>query len=149
MGDIALNDAKGTIAEKIRDGADLIMIPLSAVDTDANIQDAYAGGSFLDDVLGDAANTERTTGGWSRKVVLNAALTVTVDDTANTVRVEVPDQVYTSVTAGNDVVAMLIVEDAATDALRQVLTKHDFAVTTDGNDITADFTPATGFWNST
>lgn len=148
MANIVLNDALGRLAEKIADGADLIVIPLSAVDTDVNLKDAYAGGSNLDDVLGDAANTERTTGGWGRRVHLNAVITETIDDAADDVTISLVDSLWTSVTAGNDVVALLICEDAATDALRNVITKHDFAVTTDGNDITADFDDANGIWQS-
>ena len=148
MGNIVINDALGRIAEKVADGADLILIPLSAVDTDANLKDAYAGGSNVDDILGDAANTERTTGGWVRKVILNASLTLTVDDSDDHVEVIIPDTTFTAPTAGNDVVALLIAEDAATDTLRNGLTSHVFAVTTDGNDVTADFSDAAGFWSS-
>ena len=148
MGNIVINDALGRIAEKVADGADLILIPLSAVDTDANLKDAYAGGSNVDDILGDAANTERTTGGWVRKVILNASLTLTVDDSDDHVEVIIPDTTFTGPTTGNNVVALLIAEDAATDTLRNGLTSHVFVVTTDGNDVTADFSDAAGFWSS-
>ena len=148
MGNIVINDALGRIAEKVADGADLILIPLSAVDTDANLKDAYAGGSNVDDILGDAANTERTTGGWVRKVILNASLTLTVDDSDDHVEVLIPDTTFTGPTTGNNVVALLIAEDAATDTLRNGLTSHAFVVTTDGNDVTADFSDAAGFWSS-
>jgi hypothetical protein len=80
--------------------------------------------------------------------VTNASLTITIDDTADSVRVEVPDQTWTGPTAPNDVTDLVICLDGASDAAREVLTVHDFVVTADGNDVTADFNPATGFWSS-
>ena len=148
MADIVINDQLGALFQLIADGEDLIVIVLSAVDSDANMKDGYAAPSFLDDVLGDAANTETTAGGWGRRVHLNAVVTATIDDSADDVTISLVDSLWTAVTAGNDVVALLICIDAATDALRRVVTKHDFAVTTDGNDVTADYDDANGIWQS-
>ncbi len=150
MADIVLNDSLGRIAEIVQDGGDIILIPLSASDADATMKDGYGGGNptFLSDFLAAAGNTEQTAGGWVRKVILNAALTITIDDTANSVRVEAPDQTFTGPTAGNNTTKLVICLDGASDAAREVLTVHDFAVTADGNDVLADFTPATGFWSS-
>lgn len=149
MADIVLNDSLGRIAEIIQDGGDIILIPLSASDADATMKDGYGAGNptFLSDFLGAAGNTEQTTT-WSRKVVLNAALTITIDDTADSVRVEIPDQTWTAPTAGNNTTKLVPCLDGASDAAREVLTVHDFAVTADGNDVTADFNAATGFWSS-
>lgn len=150
MGNIVLNDSLGRIAELIQDGGDIIIVPLSAAEADATMKDGYGAGNptMLSDFLGAAGNTERTTGGWNRKTVTNASLTVTIDDTGDSVRVEVPDQTWTSVAASNDTTDIVICLDAAGDSTREVLTVHDFAVTTDGNDVTADFNPSTGFWSS-
>lgn len=151
MADIVLNDALGRIAEKVDDGADIILVPLSASDSDAVMKDGYGGGApptFLDQFLGAAGNTERTTGGWSRKTISNASLTVTIDDSADDVDVQIPDQTWTAVAASNDVVKLVVCQDGASDAVREVLTVHDFAVTTDGNDVVADFNATTGFWRS-
>ena len=148
MADVVINDQLGALFQLIADGEDLIVIPLSAVDTDAAMKDGYAVPSFLDDVLGDAANTEAIAGGWNRKVHLNAVVTPTIDDTADDVTISLVDSTWTSVAGGNNVVALIICIDAATDALRRVVTKHDFAVTTDGNDVTADYDDANGIWQS-
>lgn len=146
MADIVLNDALGRIAEKVADGVNIQIVPLSAADTDATIKDA---GPDLATVLGLGGTTEQTAGGWTRKAVANGSLTLTVDDTGDSVRVEIPDQTWTGPTAGNDTVALLVAEDnGGADSGDAVLTKHDFAVTADGNDVTADFNPATGFWSS-
>ncbi len=147
MGDVALTDMKGALAEIIAAGGDVIVIPLSAVAADAVFEDGYAtvfvaGGTGI---LDDAANTERTTGGWNRKVIVNANITLTSDDTANLRRVILDaDSLWTSVAASNDVVALLIAEDAATDALRRVIGSWAFVVTTDGNDVTANYDQTLG-----
>jgi hypothetical protein len=144
MGDFVLNDALGRIAEKVADGADLIIIPLSAMDADATVKDA---GPDLSTVLGLAGTTEQTTT-WSRKVITNGTITLTVDDSSDLVKVIVPDQTWTGPTAGNNVTDILVCEDGASDAVRPVLSAHDFAVTADGNDVTADFHATNGFWQS-
>lgn len=150
MADIVLNDAKGRIAEKIADGVDLQVVPLSAVDTDTNLEDAYGGGADLASVLGDAANTEQTGSTWSRKTISNASITLTVDDSGDLVKAIIPDQTWTGPAASNDVVALLVCEDnGGADSGDLVLTKHDFSVTADGNDVTADFDGTDGFWQST
>lgn len=146
MADIVLNDALGRIAEKVADGEDLIVIPLSAADTDATIKDA---GPDLATVLALGGTTEQTGSNWSRKVITNASLTLTVDDSGDKVLVLIPDQTWTAVAGSNNVTDILVCEDGASDAARPVLTLHDFAVTTDGNDVIADFDGTLGFWSST
>lgn len=151
MANTALNDMKGRLAEIVADGGDLIVVPLSAVEADATFEDGYAtvflaGGSGILDAAG---NTERTTGGWSRKVHTNANITGQVDDTNDLWRVILDaDDTWTAVAASNDVVALLICEDAATDATRRVIGKWDFAVTTDGNDVTANYDQTNGIWTA-
>ena len=149
MPDIILNDALGRIAELIQDGGDVIIVPLSAAEADATMKDGYGAGNptTLADFLAAAGNTEQATS-WTRLVVLNALLTVTIDDAADTVRVEIPDQTFVGPTAGNDTTDIAICLDGAGDSTREVLSIHDFIVTADGNDVNADFNPATGFWRS-
>jgi len=151
MANIVLNDSLGRIAELFQDGEDIHIALLSAKDSDALLKDGYGAGNptFLDDLLLAAGNTDQVTGGWTRKDILNASVTITIDDTADSVRVEFPDQTWTGPTGGNDTVSLIVCTDgASTDATREVLTVHDFAVTADGNDVTADVVPANGFWSS-
>jgi hypothetical protein len=151
MADTALTDYKGRLAFDV-DAAygneDLIVVPLSAKDTDGVFEDGYAD-FFLDTVLAGGA-VERTTGGWSRQVHTNANITgPTADDTNDLVRVILDvDDTWAAVTGGNDVVALLICVDAATDALRRVIGQWDFAVTTDGNDVTANYDQTNGIWTA-
>ena len=66
-------------------------------------------------------------------------------------RRRLPDQTWTSAGgAANNTLVKLIVyyEDAAADATRIPLTAHDFAVTTDGSDLTAQVATA-GFYRAT
>lgn len=148
MANTALNDMKGRLAEIVADGADLIVIPMSAVDPDSTFRDGYAD-AFLSTVLGAAGNTEQTGSTWSRKVHTNANITLTVDDTADLVRVILDnDDTWTAVLTGNDTVALLICEDGATDSVRRVIGKWDFVVTTDGNDVTADYHQTNGIWTA-
>lgn len=142
MTDIILNQALG----KIRTFADnaagdvtnaaFILVPLSAVEADDAVRDH----DDLSTLLGAAGNTELTTGGWNRKTIADADVTVTVDDTSNRVDIDVPDQTWTGVTAGNDSVAVAFNYDddtiAGTDANVTPVSKHDFAVTADGSDVT-------------
>lgn len=93
-------------------------------------------------VLLAAANNEQTTLG--RKTV-SASVTVTVDDTNNWVDVDMPDQVWTAGT-GNAISKLLICYDGDTGAGSDTdilpLTHHDFTITPDGSDITAQIAVA-------
>src|SRR4051812_879422 len=76
MADFVFNQGKGAVAEKIRDGANLIMVPYDVgASTDATIRDDDNLTAVLTHV------TERTTGGWNRKTITNGSVTLTVDDT--------------------------------------------------------------------
>ena len=148
MADTALNDFKGRLAEVIADGADLIVIPMSADDADGTFEDGYAD-FFLDTVLGAAGNTEQTGSTWSRKVHLNANITSTVDDTNDLMRIILDnDDTHTAPLAGNNTVSLLICVDGANDAAREVIGKWEFIVTTDGNDVTANYDQVNGIWTA-
>lgn len=132
MADLVFNIAKGALAEKIRDGANIQVIPVDAgATTDATIRDYTLVSTAL------ATLTERTTGGWNRKSIANASITLTVDQTNDRVDVDIADQTWTAVTAGA-VTDLLICEDVGgADSSRIPLTFHDFAITPDGSDVTA------------
>lgn len=89
-----------------------------------------------------ASNNEQTTIG--RKTI-TASVTVTIDDTNDWVDVDLPDPVWTAAT-GNALGKLLFCYDgdtgAGTDANILPLTYHDFAVTMDGSDVTAQLAAA-------
>ena len=105
-----------------------------------------AAGIEVDDVLNNyddlaallaASNNEQTA--QARKII-TSSVTITVNDTTNLVDVDVPDQVWTGLT-GNPTAKLLFCYDgdtgAGTDANIRPISAHDFAVTPDGTDVTA------------
>lgn len=77
-------------------------------------------------------------------------ITVTVDDTNERVDLDLADQTWSAVSAGDNWTDITISYDAAgtdTDSSTVPLTQHDFSVTPNGGDITAQFAAA-GFYRA-
>lgn len=144
MADIVFNIAKGAVAEKVRDSATVLgVVLLKVAQADATLRDHDTLAAIL-----AAANTEADFTNYARKTGITA--TLTVDDTNERVDVDIPDQTWTAAGgASNNTLVKLIVyyEEAAADATRIPLTAHDFAVTTDGSDLTAQIAAA-GFFRA-
>lgn len=137
MADFVLNIAKGAFAEKFRDGAaNGIVLLLSA----AEAQAAFADHDDLDALLGAAGNTEVSDASYSRKTGLTG--TITVDDSNDRVDVDIPDQTWSALEGPDPVSLVVAYEESAADSGRIPLTHHDFAVTSDGSDVTASFNAA-------
>lgn len=143
MANFVFNIAKGRIVEYYNrvesndpTNSALILVPLSASDTEANAQDA----DTLTAALATAMN-EQTAGGWVRKTLESVQLAAlpAPNDTDNRYDVQVPEVTWTGPTAGSDTTGLLICYDsdttAGTDANVIPLTHHDFVVTADGNDV--------------
>lgn len=145
MADGVFNIAKGAAAEKFRDGAaNGIVLLLVANEAEATLIDR----DELAAMLAEAGTTEAVFTNYARKTGLTG--TITVDDSNDRVDVDIPDQTFTAAGNGvNETTTKLIVayEEAAADATRIPLTHHDFAVTTDGSDVTAQFNAA-GFFRA-
>ncbi len=152
MGDIALNDSKGRLAEIIDDGADLIVVPMSLIEADATFQDGYvsvflAGGG--NGILDAAGNTEQVGSTWTREVHTNANITSSVDDSANLWRIILDaDDTWTAPATTFDTVSLVIAEDTGADATRRVIGSWAFVVTADGNDVTANYDQTSGVWTA-
>lgn len=142
MADFVFNIAMGAVAEKVRDGAsNLLVLLLSAAEADATLREY----DELDALLGAAGNTEVADASYSRKTGLTG--TVTVDDVNNRVDVDIPDQTWSAL-AGPDPTDLIVAyEESAADTGRVPLTNHDFPVTSDGSDVTAQFN-ASGFFRA-
>lgn len=144
MADFVFNIAKGAVAEKVRDGAaNLLFLLLKVSDTDAVMKD-------LDDVAALLAGTadEADFTNYVRKTAITG--TVTVDDTNDRVDVDCPDQTWTAAGgASNNTLTDLIIayQDTAADSGRVPLVCLDFALTTDGSDVTAQLN-ASGFFRA-
>jgi len=142
MADFVFNIAKGAAAEKFRDGAaNGIVMLLTAQEADAAAKDH----DDLAAYLAAAGTTEKADGGYARKVALTG--TITVDDTNDRVDVDIPDQTWSALTGAAVTDLVVAYEEAAADATRIPLTAHDFAVTPDGSDVTAQFNAA-GFYRA-
>ncbi len=135
MADGVFNTAKGAMAEMIRDGATKVgVLLMKANEAEATLVDR----TDLADIFVEGGNTEATFTNYARITDITGVRTQ--DDTNNRVDLDIPDQTWTSAGgASNDTLTKLIVyyENAAADATRIPLTHHDFAVTTDGSDLTA------------
>lgn len=138
MADFVFNIAKGAFVEKVRDGgSNLLVLLLKAADTDAAMKDT-------DDVAALLATgaDEATDASYGRKTGITG--TITVDDTNDRVDVDIPDQTWTAL-AGSAITDLVVAyQESAADSGRVPLTLHDFAVTPDGSDVTAQVN-ASGF----
>lgn len=139
MADGVFNIAKGAFVEKIRDGASAIGILLLKVnETESALIDRATVAAIL-----AASNTEANFTNYARKTSITG--TITVDNTNDRVDVDIPDQTWT--TAGgatNNSLTKLITyyEESGADSGRVPLTHHDFVVTTDTSDVTAQVNAA-------
>lgn len=155
MADLVFNIAKGRVAEfYVRiDGNDpansafIIVILDANGDTDATMRDR----DDLSALLGGTAN-EVTNTNYARKTLTDADLTAfSPDDTNDRVDLDIPDQTWTAVAAGTAWTDFLVCYDSdttgGTDSGIVPCTLHDFAVTPDGSDITAQIAAA-GFFRA-
>jgi len=144
MANFVFNIAKGRIVEyynraENNDPTDcaLILVPLSQSGSEAQGQDL----DTLAAVEADSNFAERTTGGWVRKTLESVQLASlpSPNDTDNRYDIQVPSVTWTAPSAGNNTTGLLVCYDdntgSGTDANIIPLTHHDFAVTTDGNDV--------------
>jgi hypothetical protein len=138
VADFVFNIAKGAFAEKIRDDGTKILVALiKTAESDAAMKDRATLATVM------ANSTEAVFTNYARKTGITA--TLTVDNTNDRVDVDIPDQTWTSAGgAANDTLAKLVIayEEAAADSTRIPLSAHDFVVTTDGSDLTAQINAA-------
>lgn len=155
MPDFVHNRAKGRMtewAERVNSNdptnSALVVIAWNTAAADDTIRD-------LDDVAAieaDASTAEATNTNYARKTLDNTAgITITYDDTNNRVDIDIPDQTWTAVAAGTAWTDLGIGYDSdttlGTDANILPGTWHDFAVTPDGSDVTAQIATA-GFFRA-
>ncbi len=157
MGNIVFNIAKGKVNEYVArvDGNDpansaLVLVLLKTVEADATLQDYDTLAAIL-----AGSNVEADATGYVRKTVSDTGVTApTPDDGTNTQSADITtDPVWASIggASNNNLVKLLVCYDpdttGGTDANIVPLTAHDFAVTTNGGDITAQLAAA-GFFTA-
>ena len=155
MGNFVYNIAKGRVAELYNrvDSNDpansvLVVVVIDSSATDAVLED-------LDDlgaVLANASTAEVTNTNYARKTLSDSDLSAFApDDTNNRVDLDFADQTWTAVAAGDGWTDVVVCYDSdstgGTDANILPLTQHDFAITPDGSDITAQLA-ADGFYRA-
>lgn len=156
MADFVYNIAKGRVAElynrvDLNDPANsaliIAVLATAGIESDATLKD-------LDDFTALVAGTTNyvTNAGYARKVLTDADIVAFAPDDANDrVDLDIPDQTWTAVAAGDGWNDIVIGYDndttAGTDANIAPLTQHDFVVTPDGSDIIAQIAAA-GFFRA-
>lgn len=146
MADVIFNNQRGSLVEHMRNGEDLEVVLLQLAQADDALRDY----DELDALLGNAGNTEATFTGYTRVTVLNANVTVTIDDSANTATADFADITWSPAGNGtnNTLAKLLVCIDGTGDVNILPVTAHDFVTTTDGNDLTA-VVDSSGFYAST
>lgn len=156
MADFVFNVSKGRAAEfynrvDSNDPANsaliVVILATSGLETDAVLKDS----TDLADVLGGTTN-EVTNSGYARKTLTDADITaLTIDYSNDRVDLDIPDQTWTGVAAGDGWSKLIICYDSdttgGTDSNIIPVTAHDFVVTPDGSDITAQINAA-GFYRA-
>lgn len=146
MADFICNIAKGRLAQygDLSAAADaLIIIPVesSGVESDATLKDKTTVSDFFSGATNEMGSNRKT---------VSSSVTVTVDQTNDRVDIDIPDQVWTALT-GNAISDLLVAYDsdtgAGTDANVVPVSVHDFSVTPDGSDVTAQIATA-GIWRA-
>jgi hypothetical protein len=152
MANGVFNIAKGRVNQLHRDvnandpaNSALVVVLLRTAVADATLEDF----DTLSALIADAGVDEATFTNYARKIVTDADISdPTVDDTNSRQDADLPDQTYTSAggATNNTLVKLLICFDNDTtsgdDTNIIPLTHHDFAITTDGSDVVAQFNAA-------
>lgn len=156
MADLVFNIAKGRVAEfYVRiDGNDpansafiILVLATAGIETDAVLRD-------VDTVSALVAGTtnEVTNSGYARKTLTDADIVAFApDDTNDRVDLDIPDQTWTAVAAGDGWNDFIVAYDSdttvGTDANVVPCTMHDFVLVPDGSDVTAQIATA-GFFRA-
>lgn len=129
----------------------LVIVLLKANETEADFVDH----DDLAALIAAAGNTEADFTNYARKVLTDTELAAlpAPDDTNNRFDIDIPDQTWASAggAANNTLTKLIVCYDpntaGGTDSEIIPLTHHDFSVTTDGSDITAQVNAA-GFFRA-
>ncbi len=155
MADLVFNVAKGRVAELYNrvdtndpTNAVLVIVAVNTTATDATLRDY----DTLAAVTGDANTAEVTNTNYARKVLTDSDLTAFApDDTNDRVDLDFADQTWSAVASGDAWTDLLVCYDSdstgGADSAIVPCTLHDFAVTPDGSDITAEI-DAAGFFRA-
>lgn len=156
MADFVFNIAKGRAAELYNrvDLSDptnavltIIVLATTGIETDGVLQDTDTVTALVAGTTNEVTNT-----GYARKELSDADIVAFApDDTNDRVDLDIPDQTWTGVAAGDGWNDFDVCYDSdstgGTDANIVPLTQHDFVAIPDGSDITAQINVA-GFYRA-
>ena len=151
MADLVFNVAKGSVAayhNRVNDNdpanSALIVVLLKTAAADSTLRDQDTLAAIL-----AGGSTEADFTNYARKTLTDSDISAaTVDDANDRVDADIPDQTWTSAGgASNNTLAKLLIcydsdTTAGTDSNIIPLTAHDFVVSTNGGDITAQIATA-------
>jgi len=126
----------------------VMVLATSGLESDATLLDADTFSAVVAGTTNEVTNT-----GYARKVLTDADLAAlpAPDDTNNRYDIDIPDQTWTTVGAGDGWSKLVIGYDndstGGTDANIIPVTLHDFVVTPNGGNITAQINAA-GFFRA-
>jgi hypothetical protein len=155
VADFVFNIALGRVAELANrvdqndpTNSAFIIAVIDTSATDATLKDL----DTLALVLADANTAEVTNTNYARKTLTDTDIAaLSPDDTNDRMEIDFADQTFSSIAAGDSWTDLLVCYDgdtgAGTDANIIPMTQHDFAVTPDGSDITAQVA-STGFFRA-
>ncbi len=154
MVDIVCNVAKGKAAayhENVENnspaGCEIVIMAIVSTNTDDERRDADTFAAMI--ALGSTA--EATNANYARKILTAADISQTLDDTNNWTEQDVDvDPVFSSIASGDNWTHLVIGYDplgTGVDANIIPLTVHDFVVTPNGGDITAQI-DANGYYRA-
>ena len=125
----------------------ILVLNQTGIESDATLKDK-------DDLAAVLAGTtaEVTNAGYARKTLTDADLVAFAPDDANDrTDLDIPDQTFSAVTSGDNWSDIVICYDSdttgGTDTNIVPMSQHDFSVTPDGSDITAQISAA-GFYRA-
>lgn len=153
MADFVFNVSKGRVHQLVKNVEDdspaAAVIRVFIADANGDTDDVMNNADTISALFAGTAN-EVTNTGYTNKSFNETAITITVDDTANRVDLDFDDLTWSAVGAGTAWTDLIVAYDADgtdNDANTIPLTLHDFAVTPDGSDITAQVAAA-GFYRA-
>lgn len=155
MGNFVFNIAKGRVGELFRrvDANDpaasdltIVVLATSGLESDATLIDKADLAAVVSGTTNEVTNTN-----YARKHLTDSDIAFPTPDYANDrFDFDIPDQTWTGVAAGDGWSKLLVCynpDGGTTDSSIIPLTAHDFVVTPDGSDITAQINTA-GFYRA-
>lgn len=156
MGNFVFNRCLGRVAELYKrvdenDPANsaiiILILATSGIESDAVLKDKDDVAALVSGTTNEVTNTN-----YARKVLTDSDLVAFApDDTNDQVDLDIPDQTWTGVAAGdgwNDFVTAYDSDTTGgTDSAIEPMTQHDFVLTPDGSDVIAQIASA-GFFRA-